>query len=192
MAHAYLRSTILLAAACLGLVGCSSLLPRGSSVVDGPWKSFENAQQTFDRIVPYQTTTQDLKALGLDPQSSPNVTLLNYSDVLVRFMSSQISSDELEGAVRECIQAKAACKGFEIEQKSLKRTRAGNFWADFLNFKRRTEIRGWHFKGMLLVKGDTVVFKQISGLPQITAEELNRNPLGPFQGVGESTLSNLF
>ncbi len=161
-------------------------------MVDGPWKSFENAQQTFDRIIPYQTTTQDLKALGLDPQSSPNVTLLNYSDVLVRFMSSQINSDELEGAVRECIQAKAACKGFEIEQKSLKRTRAGNFWADFLNFKRRTEIRGWHFKGMLLVKGDTVVFKQISGLPQITGEEFNRNPLGPFQGVGESTLSNLF
>ena len=47
--------------------GCGALLPRGESVAESPWHSYEDAQQTFDKIVPYQTTAQELKALKLGP-----------------------------------------------------------------------------------------------------------------------------
>jgi len=181
------------AAFCLCLAGCGSLLPRGNHAVEGPWKSFEEAQQTFDKITPYQTRVADLKGLGLDPASIPNITLLNYSDVLSRFIPSpSISSDELDAGVNDCIKAKAACKGFEIDQKHIKRTRSGGFWSDFLNFKRQVDVRGWHFKGMLLIKDDVVVYKLISGQPQIREMEYNSNPLGPLQGIGEATVRSMF
>lgn len=178
---------------CLCLAGCGSLLPRGNTVVEGPWQSFEEAQQTFDKIIPYQTSVEDLKVLGLDPKSSPNITLLNYSDVLRRFIPSpSINSDDLDAGVSDCIKAKTACRGFEIDQKFIKRTRSGNFWADFLNFKRQVDVTGWHFNGMLLIKDNVVVYKLIGGQPLIHELEQNRNPLGPLQGVGESTVRSLF
>lgn len=183
----------LLTVVCLCLAGCGSLLPRGNHAVEGPWKSFEEAQQTFDRIIPYQTRVKDLKALGLDPASVPNITLLNYSDVLGRFLPSPaIDSAALDAGVRDCIRAMAVCRGFEIDQKHIKRTRTGNFWSDFLNFRRQVDIRGWHFKGMLLVKGDVIVYKLIGGQPLIQEMEYNSNPLGPLQGIGESTVRSVF
>lgn len=184
----------LLSVVCLAcLAGCSTLLPRGNHAVAGPWKSFEEAQQTFDRIVPYQTRVEDLKALGLDPASVPNITLLNYSDVLGRFLPSPaIDSDALDAGVKDCLHAMAVCRGFEIDQKHIKRTRTGNFWSDFLNFRRQVDIRGWHFRGMLLVKDDVVVYKLIGGQPLIQEMEYNSNPLGPLQGVGESTVRSAF
>lgn len=184
----------LLSVVCLScLAGCSTLLPRGNYAVEGPWKSFEEAQQTFDRIIPYQTRVEDLKALGLDPVSGPNVTLLNYSDVLGRFIPSPaINSDELAAGVKDCIRAMAVCRGFEIDQRHINRTRTGNFWSDFLNFRRQVDTRGWHFKGTLLVKENVVVYKLIGGQPLIKEMERNNNPLGPLQGIGESTLRSAF
>lgn len=185
--------SLLSAAACLCLVGCSSLLPRGNHAVEGPWKSFDEARQTFDKITPYQTRVADLKALGLDPASIPNITLLNYSDVLTRFIPSPaINSDALDTGVKDCIRAQTVCRGFEIDQKRIKRTRSGNFWSDFLNFRRQVDVTGWHFKGMLLIKDDVVVYKLIGGQPLIQEMEYNSNPLGPLQGIGESTVRAMF
>lgn len=177
---------------CLGLAGCSSLLPRGDAAVEGPWRSFEEAQHTFDKIIPYQTTVEDLKALGLAPSSRPNITLLNYSDVVRRFIPSPTTDpDELDTGVRDCIKGKTACTGFEIEQRSIKRTRSGNFWADFLNFKRQVDVTGWQFNGMLLIKDNVVVYKLVGGKPLIHEREQNRNPLGPLQDIGGSTLRSM-
>lgn len=185
------RTTTLLL--CLMLAGCSGLLPRGDVKVEGPWKSFEDAQQTFDRIVPYQTTVADLKALKLDPASQPNITLLNYSDVLRRFVPGNLASlDELDDGVRECLRAKTACQGYEIVQKSIQRKRIGSFWADFLNFKRETDVSGWSFNGVLLIKDGVVIYKLTGGQPLIREEERNRNPLGPLQGAGEGAVRNSF
>lgn len=180
-------------AVCLFLTGCSTLLPHGNHAVDGPWKSFEAAQEAFDRITPYRTRVGDLKALGLDPVTTPNITLLNYSDVLGRFVPNpSINADELDEGVRDCIKATTACKGFEIEQRHIKRIRTGNFWSDFLNFRRQVDVTGWHFKGMLLVKNDVVVYKLVGGQPLIHETEYNANPLGPLQGLGEATVRSAF
>ena len=184
---------LLTAAACLCLAGCSTLLPRGNHAVEGPWKSFEEAQQTFDKITPYQTRLADLRTLGLDPSSVPNVTLLNYSDVVIRFIPSPaISSDALDAGVRDCIQSQTVCRGFEIDQRHIKRMRTGGFWSDFLNFRRQVDVSGWHFKGTLLLKDDIVVYKLIGGQPQIREMEYSSNPLGPLQGIGESTARRMF
>lgn len=171
------------------VAGCSALLPRGESVAESPWQSFEEAQQTFDRIVPYQTTIEDLRALKLDPMHNPNITLLNYSDVLRRFIPSPSTGvRDLDPGVQDCISARSACSGYEVDQKSTKRRRYGNFWADFLNFKRKVDIVGWRFNGVILIKNAVVVYKLTGGQPAIHEHEESRNPLGPFQGLGESRL----
>ncbi len=184
---------ILAVTVCFCLAGCSSLLPRSDAVVEGPWKSFEEAQQTFDKIIPYQTSADDLKALGLDPKSSPNITLLNYSDVVRRFIPSPATNpDELDTGIRDCIKGKTACTGFEVEQRSLKRTRYGNFWVDSLNFKRQVDVSGWRFNGMLLIKDNVVIYKLIGGQPLIHEREQSRNPLGPLQDYAGSALRGAF
>lgn len=171
------------------LSGCSALLPRGESVAESPWQNFAEAQQTFDRIIPYTTTVQDLRALKLDPLQNPNITLLNYSDVLRRFIPSpSTDTRDLDPGVQDCIKAKSACKGYEVDQKTVKRRRYGNFLADFLNFKRKVDIVGWRFNGVILIKDEVVVYKLTGGQPAIHEHEENKNPLGPLQGIGESRL----
>ena len=183
------RLTLLLG---LVLAGCSSLLPRSDAVVVGPWQNFEAAQQTFDKILPYQTRAEDLKALGLD-LGGPNVTLLTYSDIVRRFIPSPATSpDELDAGVRDCIKGKTACRGFEIDQRSIKRTRYGNFWIDTLNFKRQVDVTGWRFNGMLLIKDQVVVYKLVGGQPLIRELEQSRNPLGPLQEYAGSALRSAF
>lgn len=184
---------ILTATVCFCLAGCSSLLPRSEAVVEGPWQSFEEAQQTFDEVIPYQTRIDDLKALGLDVKTTPNIILLNYSDVVRRFIPSPTTNpDELDSGVRDCIEGKTACTGFEIEQRTIKRTRYGNFWVDSLNFKRQVDVSGWRFNGMLLIKDDIVVYKLVGGQPQIREREQSRNPLGPLQEFAGSAVRAAF
>jgi len=175
----------------LYLGGCSSLLPKGETETEGPWQTFWEAQQTFDKIIPHQTTVEALKQLKLDPEPNPNVTILNYSDVLRRFIPSPtINASDLDPGVQECISAKTACKGYEIDQRVMKRNRYGNFWADVFNFERKGDIAGWRFNGVILIKDDLVVYKLTGGQPAIHEREENKNPLGPFQGFGERLLSH--
>jgi hypothetical protein len=171
------------------LAACGALLPRGESVTESPWQNYQEAQQTFDSIVPYKTTAEDLKKLKLDPLQNPNITLLNYSDVLRRFIPSpSTNTQDLDPGVQDCIKAKSACKGYEVDQKTMKRRRYGNFLADFLNFKRKVDIAGWRFNGVILIRDEIVVYKLTGGQPAIHELEESKNPLGPFQGVGETKL----
>ena len=173
------------------LTACAALLPRARTSTVGPWQNYHEAQQAFDKIIPYQTTLEDLRTLKLDPASNPNITILNYSDVIRRFIPSpSVSADELAPGVRECILAKGACNGYEIVQQSNMRKRYGNFWADFLNFKRKVEITGWSFSGVILVKDNIVIYTLAGGQPAIYTLEESKNPLGPLQGSGESAFRN--
>jgi hypothetical protein len=171
----------------VALTGCASLLPRAQVVTEGPWKTYEEARQTFDKIIPNKTTFDDLKALKLDPVANPNITVLNYSDVISRFIpSSSVNASDLAPGVRTCILARAACQGYEVVQKFSSSKRYGGFWADFLNFRRRVDITGWSFTGVILVKDGVVIYTLTGGQPLIHQTEDNKNPLGPFQGSGES------
>jgi hypothetical protein len=171
------------------MAACGELLPRTESLTDSPWRSFEEAQGTFDQIIPHQTTFADLKRLRLDPAANPNVTILSYSDILRRFIPSpSIDASSLDAGVQECLRAATHCRGYEVDHKVLHRNRYGNFWADVLNFKRKVDIVGWRFNAVVLVTGDLVVYKLTGGQPVIHEHEESKNPLGPLQGAGEAIL----
>jgi hypothetical protein len=169
------------------LAGCTALLPRSESGAKSQWATFDTAKQNFNRVTPYETTKDQLVGLGLDPISNPNITILNYSDVIRRFIpSSAVDADNLDRGISECIAVKNDCTAYEVDVKTLKKKRTGNFWLDALSFKRTTDITGWRFTGLLVLKGDLVVYKLWGGQPQIQEAEQTRNPLGPFQGFTES------
>ena len=93
------------------LAGCSSLLPKSEEVTTSPWQTYREAQRTFDRIVPGRTTVAELRELSVDPDTMPNIAILNYSDVLRRFMLNQsVTLSDLDHGVQECVMARTVCR----------------------------------------------------------------------------------
>ncbi|CUA96119.1 hypothetical protein [Thiomonas bhubaneswarensis] len=172
----------------LALSGCASLLPRGVAQTSKPWANFNQAHAAFERIQPFVTTTAELREQGLDPLVTPNITILNYADIVRRLLPPSGNDFALDPGIRACMQAQTACRGFEIEQRHIDRKRVGNFWLDFLDFRRETTTTGWRFNMLLLVVNDRVVYKLWGGQPDISEVEVTRNPLGPLQGFGQSVL----
>ena len=177
----------------LGLLSaCSGLLPKSDTGVKDRWDSFESARASFDRIVPYQTIAKEMVQIGYDPFSNPAVTILTYADVIRRLIPpSTIDSMKLNRGIVECVSAQEQCQVYEIDLKRIHRKRSGNFWLDFLNFRRRTEISGWRFNALVLLNHDIVVYKLWSGQPVIREVEEAVNPLGPLQGSGEAAVRGL-
>jgi hypothetical protein len=168
---------------CLG-TACSSLLPKSKEVTASPWQTYQDAQETFDKIIPGRTTIADLRTMSLDPGANANIAILNYADVMRKFLLNQsFSINDLDNGVRECVMAKIACKGFEINQSSVQRQRMGNVIVDVLGFYRETHTAGWRFNGLILLRDDIVVYKLTGGQPVIQQTEENQNPLGPVQAI---------
>jgi hypothetical protein len=177
---------LLAALVVLMVAGCSSLLPSTTSITKSPWASYRDVQLTFDKIIPGKTTEAELKDLQLCPDSNPNITILNYSDILARFLPNpSLSLADLDGGVRDCVAAKTGCRGYTLNHKLTVKNREGNFFADILGFRRETLITGWAFSGLILVKGDVVVYKLTGGQPQIQEYEHVSSPLGPVMGIGQ-------
>jgi len=167
------------------LAGCTSMLPRSKETTASPWQTYREAQQTFDLIVPGKTTVADLRELSLDPQTVPNIAILNYSDVLRRFMLNQsVTLSDLDDGVQECVKAKTVCRGYEINQRLVKKHRNGSFWLDVFGFKRETHTEGFRFNALVLLKDGIVVYKLTGGQPVIQESEHTQNPLGPVQSIG--------
>jgi hypothetical protein len=123
--------------------------------------------------------------MSLDPSANANIAILNYADVMRKFLLNQsFSINDLDNGVRECVQAKIACRGFEITQSLVQKQRMGNVIFDVLGFHRETHTAGWRFNGLILLRDDIVVYKLTGGQPVIQATEENQNPLGPVQAIG--------
>jgi hypothetical protein len=167
------------------LAGCSSLLPQSKEVSTSPWQSYQDAQETFDKIIPGRTTIAELRLMSLDPSSNANIAILNYADVMRKFMlNPSFSMNELDSGVRDCVNAKTGCRGFEIIQSTVQKQRMGNVVIDLLGFYRETHTAGWRFNGLILLRDDIVVYKLTGGQPLIQHTEENQNPLGPVQAIG--------
>lgn len=183
--RAMTRRLIAVALLCLAAPGCSALLPSSKQATASPWKSYEEAELTFDKIIPGVTTEAELRELKLQPGTNPNIAILNYSDVLIRFVPhASISLSDVDAGVRLCITAKTGCKGYEVNQSSVAKNRNGNFIADVLGFSKSTHITGWKFNGLLLIKDGVVIYKLTGGKPSIAELEEDTNPLGPVQSLG--------
>lgn len=181
------RSGLLGLAALLALGGCAELLPKARTEVASSWHSYDEARAAMERIVPYETTLADLKAAGIDPYVTPNVQLLNYSEIVLRFpLSGSMPMEKLDRGLRECLEAGMACEGYSVTALETKRDRMGNFWLDALQFYRVIDISGWSFNALILVVNERVVYVLHGGRPVIREHETNKQPLGPFQGWGDA------
>lgn len=174
----------LVLAIALALAGCAQLLPKASSEVASPWSSFAQARDTIERIVPGRSTSADLRAMGLDPYANPNVELLSFSDVLLRFPNAG-TLHQLDDGLRHCLEAGRACNGLAINAGDRRRDRVGNFWQDALSFKRVVDVSGWSFHALVLLVDDQVVYTLHGGQPNLREQEVTRKPLGPLQEWGD-------
>lgn len=166
--------------------GCAALLPSSKQTVESPWRSFESAKESFDKIIPQQTTLPELKELGFDPFNDSNVKLINYLDLIQRFIPNEsIRQDDLPTGVQACLKAQAACYGYLIEPEVVNKKRYGNAFLDLLDFRRQTMISGWNVNALVVLQDDLVVYKLWSGEPKILRYEDEKNPLGPLQDVGK-------
>ncbi len=168
------------------VAGCATLLPTEEVKVSGPWQSFEEAKAAIERIEPNRTSTADLRASGIDPEG-PNVQLLSYSDILLRFpMGVSAAQGPMNSGLHECLAAGKSCTGYAIGVRELQHDRTGSFWQDALGFKRVVVTTGWQFNALILLVGDRVVYTLYSGQPQVREHEVSRHPLGPIQNIGDA------
>ena len=177
------KSLLLFLTALLPLTtGCRSLFTSGSNLVKSPWKDFAEAKTAFDQIIPGQTTTNELKCLGFDPFTSPNVKILTYLDVISRFLpNNSIQKTDLPESVRDCLEAKNDCQAYELDLTATQSKRYGNLFLDIFGFHRKTRETGWNFKALIVLNRGTVVYKLWSGEPNLERYETKKKPLGPLQ-----------
>jgi hypothetical protein len=167
-------------------MGCGSLLPSSKQTTKSPWNSFEDAKTSFDKIVPFQTTAKEMKELGFDPFSSPNIEILTYVDIMNLFMPNpSINMEDLDEGIRSCIKAKSACTAYEFDPQMLRTERHGNVLLDLFNFQRKTAESGWRFEALIVLVNDTVAYKIWGGSPIINTQKDSTNPLGPLQNSGD-------
>lgn len=166
------------------LVGCASMLPK--STTESPtFQNFDDARIAVESLVPMQSDVSTLSGLGIDPVKQPNTLIMTYSDIIKRVASgSVIGKEDLDPGIVHCINARDACRGWDVNVMRITKARTGNFWADFFNFKRRTETTGWRFNALILLVNDVVVYRTWGGQPIVHDLEVQTNPLGPLQDVG--------
>ena len=182
---------LLIALTCTALAGCSTLLPSTRSDDVSRFGSYPEAQAALEAIIPYRTRLDDLARLRLDICASANVQQLPYPQWVGMLVQSNVPLDRADIGIRDCLAAEQACRAYVFRIGNLTRERDGNFFADFLNFRRVTRTRGWRFEGVVLVRDEVVLFRNHGGQPNIELVEDRSNPLGPLQTLGESLPSAL-
>jgi hypothetical protein len=171
-------------AALLLTAGCGSLHTSGRTTTKSPWPDFAAAKTAFDRIEPGRTTLAELRALGFDPYTNPNVRILNYLDIQNRFLPNpSIRVGDLPPPVRQSLDAQEQSVAYELDLTVTSSQRYGNLFLDVLAFNRKTHETGWNFKALVLLNHDTVLYKLWSGQPHVDRHEQKKKPLGPFQEI---------
>lgn len=167
------------------LAACSGMLPSSRELTRSRWKTFDEAKAAFDRIVPHQTSAEELQELGFDPHTTPNVAILNYLNLVQRFTPNpSIQPVDLDAGLRGCLAAKEHCRGYEATIRNMDRQRYGSLVLNLFNFRRKTSITGWELNTLVVLKDELVVYKIWSGKPHISSSDARKNPLGPLQNAG--------
>jgi hypothetical protein len=171
---------------------CTSLLPRASSSTGVGFENFEEARVAAERIIPLKTRTEALNTMGFDVRNGLNVTLVSYPEIVVRLTPHpSVPISTLDPGIRQCIDIQTACRGYLFRFEKEDRKREGNFWLDFFNVSRTTNVTGWRFEALIVVSDDLVLFRNYSGQARIEKVEKQTNPLGPLQPAGEGAGSSL-
>ncbi|MBQ0724279.1 MAG: hypothetical protein KBT51_02640 [Cycloclasticus sp.] len=169
------------------VTACGSPLPRTEDKTKSPWASFDEAMSAYKKVILNKSTVDDLRDLGFDPYSTPNVKILSYLDLIQQFMpTNSVSLDQLPNSVQTCLAKQEACIAYEAHPGTVKRKRVGSVFLDLLGFKRKTIETGWRFNALIVLDNGVAVYKIWSGMPIIDSEKSRKNPLGPLQGSGGS------
>ncbi len=177
---------LFLSAAFLPLSACASwgVLPSTVETTQTPFQSYRSAEDAFNQVKPFVTTARELKVRGFDPYVTPNIKVLNYLDLVPRFLPQQsMKSDDLDPAVQACLSARERCAGWLAEPSISSKDRTGNVALDVLGFERETTSTGWKASMLLLVQDGVVVYKLWSGTPSILEVKTEKKPLGPLQDL---------
>jgi hypothetical protein len=160
------------------------MLPKSKETSGAPgsgWQSYQDAQETFDKIVPGKTTTAELAQMKLDPRANPNITILPRYEVMQRFIVNQtVTVNDLDEGVRICVEARENCRALEVNQTASQKKRVGNAALDITKVYRETHTAGWRFTGLLLIKDGVVVYKLTGGMPSTHEVAANRDVLSPL------------
>ena len=166
------------------------MLPRARSE-SSPFKTFDDARNAIEGLVPMASNVATLTKLGIDPVNQPNTSILTHADVVRRFVpSSLLRREDLNPGVLVCLEARDACRGWELTGSRVTKARTGNFFADFTNFSRRSETEGWRFNALILLVNDVVVYRAWGGQPNVNEIEVTTNPLGPLQEMGPAIVTD--
>lgn len=188
--HKLIFGSCLLVAGVLLCSGCSSLLPRTRNE-STPFQSFEQARDAIEGLTPMTSNVATLTQLGVDPAHQPNTAILAHDEIVRRFVpSGLLKREDLNVGVLACLEARDACRGWEINAARIFKKRTGGFWADFTNFSRRLETTGWRFNALILLVNDVVVYRAWSGQPNLNEIDITTNPLGPLQDIGPAIVTH--
>ena len=172
--------------------GCKSLFPQNESISESRWQSWSDVNAAFGKIIPHKTTVNDLRTLGFDPDISPNIKILTAVEIIPMFRPClDIRMQELPEGVQEYFLAKTNTCAYLIDLQNTRDKRQGNLFLDALGFKRVTHQSGWNFRGLILIKGNLVVYKLFSGEPQLSREDKQVKPLGPFQEIDDTVVHSI-
>jgi hypothetical protein len=98
--------------ALVGLAGCGGgLLPEQQGRSASTSQTYDQVAESFDHIVPGMTQAQDLPNLGFDAGNG-NVDLLSHVNIEKRFRAAGLRWEQLDPAVRACINAQVYCTGY--------------------------------------------------------------------------------
>lgn len=169
--------------------GCQSLFVSKQSVTECQWTNWDQVNFAFKQIVPNHTTAKQLRVMGFDPRVTPNIKIMPYVDIIPLFMPNpNIRIEDLPLGVQVYVESKQNKRAYMVELENVQDKRHGNLLLDMFGFKRETHESGWRFKGLILIKDDTVVYTLSSGEPDISCEDADVRPLGPFQDLSDSAL----
>jgi hypothetical protein len=185
-------ASAVLGLALAGLAGCAGLLPTVHTDQRGGFGSYEAARDALAQVVAYRTTRDELKAIGFDVETSANIRLVGYPQVVGLLMPNpNLAPEQVDPGIRDCVAARQACRAYLFELGRTLRERRPPVLLDLLNFRRVTQVTGWRFEGLILMRDGVVLFASHGGEPRIERTERRSNPLGPFQSGSDMVGSSL-
>ena len=173
-------------------IGCSSFLPSKTVDTQTQWASYQEVESMV-KAIRRGHTLEDVKKLGLDVNKTPNIQSLTYLDIAKRFgligFRDQIVA--VPDGVKKMMFAAERGRGYELNVEATRSQRIGNFWTDFLQFRKNTHTTGWKFSVLLIVVNNRVEYVLYKGNPNIDKLEKEKNPIGPFQKINGYILVDL-
>lgn len=143
-------------------------------------------------LVPMKGLRTTLAEAGLGTDKLPNTVVLTQSDVLRRFLPSNVlSTRDLDPGMIACLVEGKGRLGIEFNIARLSHQCSGGFISVFMNSNRRTETTGWHFYSIVLLVNDFGVYPAWGGQPLISEVDKTNHPLGRLQDIGPSAVMAL-